>query len=111
MEKYPKSYNFDSTVNLVLKVSDRESQVIANEVIDNQVQIPNIEFLQVGIKNTIYMDILIRAGIGLINNDGIYKYYSDEIWLRKCPITIKENLEASFDQNFLNDVEIVVDVQ
>ncbi len=111
MVRYPKSKSFESTVNLVLNVSDLESIFIPNQAIDSQVKIPSLAFLQVGTKNTIYMDTLIRVGIALIKNNGNYKYYFENITLKNTPITINENLEASFDQNYLNDVDITVEVQ
>ena len=112
LEKYPKSYNYESDLILYFKISDLESKAVSVDVINSQVEIPNIEFLKVGSENSIAVDALIKAGIGLVKKTrDDYKFYQDELWLRNLSVIVNEGLEASFDPNVFNSVNIKIDIK
>lgn len=110
MEKHPKSYNYHSPVILYFKGWEG-SHAESFDIVESQAKISDIDFLIVGTANIISMDAMIEANIGLVKESGDYKYYSDEDSLFDVPLKITDNLKVSLPPNFLNDIEIVVDVQ
>ncbi|MDA8430225.1 MAG: hypothetical protein M0T70_13300 [Geobacteraceae bacterium] len=112
LQKYPKSYNYESRLIIYLKISDLESKSVSADVINSQVVVPEIEFLQVGAENSIAMDALIKAGIGLVKKTrDDYKFYQDEVWLRNLSVVVNESLEASFDPNVFKAVNMNIDIK